>query len=399
MLVIAGGHEMPFREQSIMDQKAEFVRLAEAGGCSFRALCDRWGISRPTGYKRVARAQGEGLAGLAERSRRPGSSPARTPAALEQAVVAVRTGHPTWGGWKIHHYLRDQQHLPRVPSPSTCTAILHRHGLIAPDPSRPRAWTRFEAAAPNALWRLDFKGHVAMGERRLHPLTVVDDHSRYLLGLRACPDEQDGTVRGVLTELFGRYGLPACILTDNGPPWGSPYPEHPWTALGIWLVRLGIRVSHGRPLHPQTQGKVERLHGTLAADLLATRAFADLPEAQAAFDGFRAVYNGQRPHAALGGAVPATRYRPSARPLPDPLPPLVYAPDDHVRAVGRNGQGSFRGRPYFVGAMLRGEQIALRATGVPHLMEVRSAHLGLGELNLEQGGFTPARSTRAADPV
>lgn len=389
---------MPFREQSIMDQKIEFVRLAEAGGCSFRALCARFEISRPTGYKWLERARAEGPTGLTERSRRPHASPARTPAVLEDAVIAVRQAHPTWGGWKIHHALLADG-LADVPSPSTCTAILHRHGWIEPDPAGPRALTRFAAAAPNDLWQLDFKGHIPLGAGRCHPLSVLDDHSRYLVGLVACVDERDATVRAALTARFRRYGLPWRMLTDNGPPWGSPNPAHPWTAFSMWLLRLGIHVSHGRPLHPQTQGKVERFHGTLKADLLTGRAFPDVTAAQEAFDRFRAVYNARRPHQALAGAVPATPYHPSPRPFPEHLPPLEYAPGDQVRAVTGGGQISLAGRTYFITQMLIGERIGLRPTTRDGVLEVRYAHAAIGTLDLHAAAFTPSRSTREAAEV
>lgn len=333
-----------------------------------------------------------GRAGAGGRRRRVGRA---QPAA---GVVAVRRAHPTWGGWKIHHRLLADG-VGGVPSPSTCTAILHRHGLIAPDPAGPRALTRFTADAPNALWQLDFKGHIALGERRCHPLSVLDDHSRYLLGLIACPNEQDATVRAALTAVFRRYGLPWRILTDNGPPWGSPNPAHPWTAFSMWLLRLGIDVSHGRPLHPQTQGKIERFHGTLKADLLTGRAFPDLPTAQIAFDGFRAVYNTRRPHEALDGQVPAAPYRTSPRSFPDTLPPIEYAPGDQVRAVTGGGQISLGGRTYFVSQMLIGQRIGLRPTVADGVLEVRYAHAGIGRLDLRTAAFTPYRSTRDADRV
>jgi transposase InsO family protein len=388
---------MPWQEQSTMTLKREFVQLAAAGGCSFRELCERFGISRPTGYKWLARAQAEGVAGLAERSRRPHASPARTADDVEAAVVAVRRAHPTWSGWKIHHRLVADG--VDAPSPSTCTAILHRHSLITPNPAGPPATTRFEKPAPNLLWQVDFKGHVPMGETRCHPLSVLDDHSRYVIGLVACANEQDATVRGALTTLFRRVGLPDAILTDNGPPWGSPNPAHPWTAFSMWLLRLGIDVRHGRPLHPQTQGKVERFHGTLKADLLTGRTFPDLASAQTAFDAFRVLYNTRRPHHALDGATPATRYAVSPRAFPEALPPLDYAPGDATRAVGQNGQISFQGTIYFVSQMLRGERIALRPTEIDGVLEVRYAHAGIGCLDLHAAAFTPYRSTRDADRV
>jgi len=210
---------MPFQEQSIMDQKRAFVTLAEQGGVPFAELCRRFDISRPTGYKWLGRWRVAGAAGLAERSRRPHSSPGQTPSATEARVVALRDRHPTWGGQKLRTRLRDQG-VDEVPAASTVTAILGRHGRLDPaESAKHTAWHRFEHAAPNDLWQLDFKGHFPLTTTgRCHPLSVLDDHSRYLLGLTACSDEQDATVRTVLTQLFRRYGLPWHILTDNGPP-------------------------------------------------------------------------------------------------------------------------------------------------------------------------------------
>src|SRR5205807_4484324 len=151
---------------------------------------------------------------------------------------------------------------------------------------------RFERAAPNELWQMDYKGHFATRAGRCHPLTVVDDHSRYAVGLRACGDERGGTVQAELTAIFRQYGLPERMLMDNGSPWGSDaLHRHTW--LTVWLLELGVAVSHGRPYHPQTQGKDERFHRTLTAEVIGRRAFADLAECQRRFDAWRVVYNTQ----------------------------------------------------------------------------------------------------------
>jgi transposase InsO family protein len=382
---------MPFQERSIMSLKLEFVRLVAEGGCSFAELCRRFQISRPTGYRWLQRYHAEGAVGLVEQSRRPHASPASTPDELEAAVVEVRRSHPRWGGWKIRHRLLALG-LAEVPSASTCTAILHRHGLIVPREQGPPATHRFERAAPNELWQIDFKGHFALARGRCHPLSVLDDHSRYLLALVACADEADQTVRGVLTTLFRRYGLPWRILTDNGPPWGSSNPAHALTKLGMWLLRLGVEVSHGRPLHPQTQGKVERFHGTLKTDLLNGRGWTDLESSQCAFDAWREVYNRERPHWSLGGEVPTGRYQSSPRPFPDPLPPLEYAPGDERRSVFGTGQIQIKGRQYFISSALRGEVVGLRPSEHDGVLEVRYAHVCVGHLDLRTTRFTPHRS-------
>jgi transposase InsO family protein len=245
---------VPWSEKSIMSQRHEFVMLFEQEGVNRRELCRRFGISPTVGYRLWARYRQEGHAGLADRSRRPQRSPGRSAAAMEALVVAVRAEHPAWGGRKIRRRLQDLKH-PAVPSASTITAILHRQGRIAAAAeARHKPFERFERAAPNELWQMDYKGHFATRAGRCHPLTVVDDHSRYAVGLRACGDERGGTVQAALTAIFRQYGLPERMLMDNGSPWGSDaLHRHTW--LTVWLLELGVGVSHGRPYHPQTQGK------------------------------------------------------------------------------------------------------------------------------------------------
>jgi transposase InsO family protein len=365
---------MPWRESSIMELREEFARLASVEGANVRELCRRYGISPTTGYKWRERFRREGAPGLADRSRRPRSSPRRTPPEQEAAVLDLRAAHPTWGGRKVARRLTEVG-ASAAPAPSTVTAILKRHGRIDPAASLAhRPLQRFEAAAPNDLWQLDFTGHFALDRGRCHPLPVLDDHSRFLLGLAACPDEQGATVQAHLTALFRRYGLPWALLCDNGPPWGNTRAAHELTTLGVWLIRLGVDLIHGRPRHPQTQGKVERLNGTLAADVIAQRRYADLADAQAAFDAWRPVYNHERPHDALALATPITRYAPSPRPFPERLPEIVYAPEAAVRKVDAAGQISWRGRPWKLSPALAGQPVGLRPTLEDGVVEVRFGH-------------------------
>ena len=343
-----------------MSLKHEFVTLARREGANIRELCRRYSISAPTAYELLDRYAREGEAGLAERSRRPHHSPHRTPAELEEAVVAVREKHPAWGGRTIRKVLMGNGYR-LVPSPSTITAILRRNGYPVGGERPHRDWQRFEHAHPNDLWQMDFKGHFATGAGRCHPLTVLDDHSRFALGLQACANERTETVRECLTTIFRLYGLPARMLMDNGPPWGNDT-EHPRTPLTVWLMRLGIGVSHGRPYHPQTQGKTERFHRTLKAELLQGRHFADLPSCQTAFDRWRGVYNVERPHQALDLTTPLSRYSPSLRSFPETLPPIEYRDDDLVRKVMAEGWVSFKGHEFKVGRALRGYPVALRPT-------------------------------------
>jgi transposase InsO family protein len=351
---------MPWNEVSIVSLRLEFVTLAAAEGANVRELCRRYGVSPQTGYKWIARHRTGGPAALADRSRRPASSPTQCTEPIEAEVLRLRDDHPAWGGRKLRRRLRDLGHAA-VPAASTITAVLRRHGRLAPATAA-AAFVRFEHDAPNRLWQMDFKGHFATATGRCHPLTVLDDHSRFALGLVACGDEQDATVRGHLTALFRRYGLPDRILCDNGPPWGTAGSGQRYSALGVWLLRLGIGVGHGRPYHPQTQGKDERFHRTLNAEVIQGLTFADLKACQCRFDPWREVYNHERPHEALGLAVPASRYRPSPRPFPETLPVWAYGPTDAVRKVACDGTISFKGQPFDLGKAFRGEHVAVRPT-------------------------------------
>jgi transposase InsO family protein len=350
---------MPWQEYSIMNQRQDFVAMAGQEGISLAELCRRFGISRKTGYKWLGRAA-SGETTFPNRSRRPHTSPGITPPAVEAAVLALREAHPAWGGRKLHQALL-QQGLVQPPAPSTITAILRRHGQLTP-PQRPaREYQRFEHPTPNDLWQIDFMGQPALPTGKVHPLTVQDDHSRFALVVAACADEREEVVKAHLTAAFRRYGVPRRILTDNGPPWGTAGAGG-LSALVAWWVRLGIAVSHGRPYHPQTQGKIERLHRTLWAEVVGIRELPDLATAQRRFDAFRTVYNHQRPHEALGHAVPASRYQPSPRAFPETLPPLVYGPGDAVRRVYHPGRISFRGQEFFIGHGLIGHPVAIRPT-------------------------------------
>ena len=351
---------MPFRERSVEEDREAFCRLAMVEGANVRELCRRFGVSSSTGYLWLERWRSAGREGLSDRSRRPATSPKRTVAELEVQVLAVRAAHPVWGGRKIRRVLERQG--VAAPSASTITEILRRHGkLDGPGAGEPRAWTRFEHAEPNDLWQMDFKGHFALEAGRCHPLTVLDDHSRYALELGACGDEQGQTVQARLTQVFRHYGLPRRILADNGPPWGTAGPER-HTPLTVWLLDLGVPVSHGRPYHPQTQGKEERFHRTLKAEVLDGRCFQDLAQAQAAFDAWRGVYNHHRPHQALGQHVPARRYRVSPRRFPVRIAPPEYDTGEIVRTVHHGGWISFRGRRLYGSKAFASHRIALRPT-------------------------------------
>ncbi len=366
----------------MIDQREEFARLALVAGANRHELCRRFGISRSNGYKWLRRYVAEGRAGLADRSRRPHRSPNRAAPAVEAAVLEVRQdSNNSWGGRKIARVLRDAGAIA-APAASTITEILRRHGKLEERAAEhPGPYQRFERAEPNELWQMDFKGHFDVGGRRCHPLTVLDDHSRYALGVEACGDELGATARERLTTVFRRYGLPDAMLMDNGPPWSDPGGGH-HTAFTVWLMRLGVRVTHGRPYHPQTQGKDERFHRTLKAEVLNGRHFADLAQCQRAFDSWRHIYNHHRPHEALDLARPGEHYRHSPRSLPDTLPPIEYGPADSARKADKNGDIAVNKRRIRLGKPFRGECVALRPTGEDGVFTIHFCTQRLGTVDL-----------------
>jgi transposase InsO family protein len=298
-------------------------------------------------------------------------------------VLAVRADHPAWGGRKIRARLLALGHAA-TPAASTITAILHRHGLITPESSRASMpWRRFEHQAPNDLWQMDFKGPASLRHGTCFPLTILDDHSRYAVGLWSCADQRYETVRERLTMVFRRYGLPSRMLSDNGPPWGSGDERGGWTHLEVWLLKLGVMMSHGRPRHPQTQGKDERFHRTLGAEVLRRADLQDHGHAQREFDRWRRVYNFERPHEALGLRPPITRYRPSVRTFPEKLPTFEPCPGDTPVRVTEGGRVRMRGRVWYLGKAWDQEVVGLRASGENGEHEVRFGPYVLGTFNTQ----------------
>jgi transposase InsO family protein len=385
--------KMPWKEVSTMSLKEEFVLLAGQEGANIRQLCRRFGISPKTAYKWIARFNQQGSAGLANRSRRPTTSPSRTTTQLETLVLQERERHPAWGGRKLHCILSSKCPNLDIPHPNTITDILRRHGCLQgpyTPPHNSHTWHRFEHPSPNDLWQMDFKGYFSTTTQAYcYPLTVLDDHSRFSVALRACPNEQRLTVQSHLIDIFRVYGLPARITMDNGSPWGwgaswgdgaSPYtPYTPYTALTVWLLRLGVGVSHSRPYHPQTQGKDERFHRTMKAELLHNRVFTDLEQCQGRFDEWRDEYNLHRPHQALDMQVPASRYKPSGVEYPEALAPIEYPAVGTegvvaIRRVQGRGEIYYLGKEWDVSKAFRQYDVALKQTETEGVLDVYFCH-------------------------
>jgi transposase InsO family protein len=357
---------MPWKASTTMSQRLEFVELALKESANIRALCREFRITPRTGYKWIKRYQEQGEVGLYNHSRRPKRSPQKSSSIVEEAVLKVRRAHPAWGGRKIQWQLA-QDGMQRTPAASTITAILSRNAMLDPEDSpKHRPIQRFEMEYPNQLWQMDFKGYFEMANGFLcHPLTVIDDHSRFLVGLKACPYEHSRAVQKHLRDIFSCYGLPERMLMDNGAIWKGFH-----TKLTFWLVQLGIQVVHGRIRHPQTQGKDERLHRTLKNELLIRQPFYDLNDSQSKFDSWRNSYNYERPHQALAMQTPGSQYQPSPRTFTGNLPPIEYAAGDILRKIDCLGKLQFQGRKFRIGKAFKHSLVALRATELDGVFNV-----------------------------
>jgi transposase InsO family protein len=346
---------MPWEVHPVSELRSAFVHHVDSLGQPVAAAGRLFGISRKTGHKWLARHRRQPGEPLRDRSRRPLTSPDRTPAAVERAVLEARDRFG-WGPRKIHAYLR-QCGRADLPTARTVAAILRRHGRVGPAAPPPAAGRRFERSRPNDLWPCDFKGWLEVGRRRVHPFTVLDDHSRFLLALTPCLDVTLATAWQVLWDVFGEFGLPEGLLCDN-----AFAGHHGGLRTLSWFearaLRLGVRPHHGRPYHPQTQGKVERLHGTLERELWPRVDRSSLAAFARGVRRWRTeVYNPVRPHEALGDAPPLSRWRPSRRRRPARLPPVAYPAGATVRKVAGGGDVSWRGYRLLAGPGLAGEWV------------------------------------------
>jgi len=347
---------MPWEERDKVELRRLLVEAVVSGRLSMSAACKEFGVSRPTGYKWRKRYEEEGLKGLEDRSRCPHGVSSSVDPVVAAAVLADREAHPTWGARKIRKRLSWGD--GEVPSERTVHRIIKRAGLVEPQGSKPEEPKRFARSRPNELWQMDHKSAIhGCWSRRAVPFVVLDDCTRYLIGLKALPDKGLASTWGSLWEMLGEFGLPEAILSDNDSIFhGLQGPSQ----LEVRLMRLGIKILHGRPYHPQTQGKVERLNATLEIDLLRNGSFGSAEELQAGFDGFRYDYNFERPNEAIGMDVPGRIYRPSDRQRPSVLPEMEYATGLVLRKVHKDGWISWGGYRISVGVGLNKELVEVR---------------------------------------
>jgi putative transposase len=389
---------MPWPIITMNESRREFVRRALQEDCNFAALCRENGIARKTGYKWVARAREEGLAGVREHSRRPRCSPQQLGEDVVCGLGRLKGAHPRWGPIKICELYRRLYN--EVVSVSSCHRVLQKLGLVQKRRRRNRRTSSagagpVSALHPNHVWTVDFKGWwtLASGER-CEPLTVVDAYSRFVLAAVVPTATGFEAVKRVFVELFQRYGLPEVIHSDNGSPFASVQAPLGLSRLSAWWVSLGIDLARSRPGHPQDNPAHERMHGDIQQEIT-LHVQSDRTAQQAGLDLWRQEYNTVRPHQSLQQRCPAELYRRSERRYPDTE--LDYGPGFHSRRVSDNGVIKWHGENVFISTALATQLVGLRRSGGAEL-EVWLHHLFLGHIDLETYGFrvAPSRDTEPA---
>lgn len=351
---------MPWRMSDVKEERLRFVALASRKRHSMTELCREFGISRPTGYEWLARYKAGGSAAVLEqRSSRPHDSPQRTDAAREQILVELRKQRPDWGARKlVKGFLGGNAGV--CPAPSTVHRILLRNGLVAPEDRHRPAVTRYERSRPNELWQIDFKGPQEPGWH-VGPLSMLDDYSRYLVTLRQLSTNTRAEgVRACLRETFEKAGMPEEMLMDHGTPWWNAHGGWGWTELTVWLMRQGIRLHFSGIRHPQTQGKVERMHRTLKT---ATRKRGESVHEPEWLERFRNEYNQVRPHEALQMQTPASRWTPSQRRFQSAPREWEYPASSTVIRLGGQGQLRWRGQRWEISRALHHQNVGIELIG------------------------------------
>jgi transposase InsO family protein len=353
---------MPWKESSVMEEKARFVLEYEQDVYTMTELCHRYGIARETGYVWLRRYQQTGLEGLRELSRAPQQPANQTPAEIEQAVLELRQAHMRWGPRKLKRVLERDQPGGTWPAASTIGAILKREGLVVARRKRsktePYSQPLAHADGANRVWCADFKGWFRTGDgQRIDPLTISDAYSRYLLRCQAVSKTDTARVRAVFEAAFREYGLPQAIRTDNGAPFASSALAG-WSRLAVWWMKLGIVPERIQAGHPEQNGRHERMHRTLKQETAMPPA-ADHRAQQRALDRFRQEYNQVRPHEALHMQTPAAVYVPSSREFPARLLEPQYPDTMRVHSVRRKGYFRWHKQDVFLSEVLWGERVGL----------------------------------------
>lgn len=356
---------MPWMETVPVEQRRQFIDDYHQGLYSMTELCARYGISRKTGYKWLERFNEGGRRALADQSRAPHSCPHRISEDVAEMICNARRKHPDWGPAKLLDWLSPRFPDVEWPAVSTAGDLLARRGLVAKRrrrrPHQHPGVVPPTTQAPNDLWTADFKGQFTTRDGiYCYPLTMADQHTRFLLTCHGLLSTKGIGVRRVFEHAFRKYGLPRAIRTDNGVPFATTG-IHGLSQLNVWWMRLGISHQRIHPGRPQQNGAHERMHRTLKRGAIRPPR-ADCRAQQRAFDAFRTEYNTERPHEYLDGETPASRYTESQREFPRTLPAQEYPGHFLVKKITTGGTFRFQHRLLFISNALTDHHIGLEET-------------------------------------
>ena len=346
---------MPWENRTVEKQREEFAIRAQ-NETNFSLLCREFGITRKTGYKWKGRYEnGEQLI---DKSRKPFYCPHKTPEDIEELIVAVRNENPGWGSKKIKIFLENQGY-ENLPCAKTVNNILNRNNLITEEESNKRKpFKRFEKDNCNEMWQTDFKGEfLTADEKYCYPLTIIDDHSRFSIRIDCFPNTRDVTIGG-FKRAFSEFGMPLSVLSDNGTQFGGF--RQGISRFEKFLMDNDILPIHSGIKHPQTQGKIERFHGTMKRELLNHHQFINLSDADRALQEWRIKYNCYRPHEALGNKCPADVYTPSNRIFVDKVKGFEYDGRFHVIKVSSWGYVRFSNFQLYLSETFIGDYLEFR---------------------------------------
>lgn len=386
---------MPWEERTVSQMREQFVKEVLAQQKSKSELCREYNISRVTGDKWLKRyAAGECLE---DRSRKPKSTPFKTPEAIETVILNYRKDHSAIGAVKIRKILENEGYSG-LPSAKTVHNILVRNGMVSKEASQAATpYQSFQKEEPNDMWQADYKGHFALesGER-CHPLNIIDDCSRYNLCSEAQRSETFAEIQPVMIRLFETYGLPKILLCDNGNPWGTQQSPG-FTHFEVWLMELGILTVHGRPRHPQTQGKDESFNRSMTKELLKNAVIRDMADAQRQFDQYRDFYNNIRPHHALQLDTPSQHYVRSSREYPSQIRRWEYPEGAEIRRVKSTGYFNWDGQGYYLSEAFGGKEIMVQKSKTENCIKIIFREFQIAKIDTEQRGFLFRRAYRLED--
>jgi transposase InsO family protein len=358
---------MPWKETTTMEQKVEFICEWLSGKFTITELCDKFGISRPSGYRLIGRYEKYGIEGLLERSRAPIDHPNRTKKEVEDKILELKNRHSKWGAKKLRILLFNDFQEYEIPSVVTVHNILSKHGMVCPQRRLRRVrpvYPIFDPQECNEVWSADYKGKFKMRNGiYCHPLTIADSRSRFLFTAKAHKSENLKSVKTEFTRVFRKYGLPKQIHTDNGTPFGSVTSIQRFTRLSYWFIELGITPVFSDPAHPEQNGRHERMHRDLKAACAMPSSY-DLRSQQRKLNAFVNEYNTVRPHEALGMKTPEMVHKYSNKPFPERIEKYEYP--SHFKVMNVTQNGAVRWKSYywvFLTNGLKGKQVGAEERG------------------------------------